>query len=82
MYGSLPYVKKTTLYLPDALKARLERAARERNVPEAELVREALDAYTRTHARPRPRLPLLERLGEPDLAERVDEALAHGFGRE
>lgn len=73
-------MKKTTLYLPDALKARLEWAARDRNVSEAELVREALDAYTRAGLRPRPTLPLIDSVGDPDLAERVDDVLAEGFG--
>lgn len=77
----MPHMKKTTLYLPDSLKSRLERAARDRNMSEAEVVRAALDAYTRTEARPRPRLPLFESVGDPELAERVDEALADGFGR-
>lgn len=78
----MPYVKRTTVYLPDALKARLERAARERHVSEAELVRAALDEYTRTSARPRPKLPLFDSIGAPDLAERADEILAEGFGRD
>lgn len=77
----MPYVRKTTLYLPDALKARLERAARDRDLSEAEIVRAALDAYTRTTATPRPTLPLFDAVGDPDLAERVDEVLAEGFGR-
>jgi predicted transcriptional regulator len=78
----MPYVKRTTVYLPEALKARLSRAARDRNVSEAELVRAAIDEYTRTDARPRPTLPLFESIGDPDLAERVDEILAEGFGRD
>jgi Ribbon-helix-helix protein, copG family len=80
MYGTLPYVKKTTVYLPEALKAKLERIAAERQVSEAQLVRAALDEYTRTTARPRPRLPLFDSIGDPTLAERVDEILADGFG--
>ena len=78
----MPYMRKTTVYLPDALKERLERAARDRDVSEAELIREAIDTFTRTEARPRPVLPLFESIGDPDLAERVDEVLAQGFGRE
>ena len=81
-YGTMPYMRKTTVYLPDALKERLERAARDRHVSEAEVIREAIDVFTRTEARPRPVLPLFESVGDPDLAERVDEVLAQGFGRE
>jgi hypothetical protein len=75
-------MRKTTIYLPDALKARVERAARQRNVSEAALIRAAIDQFTRTSARPRPTAPLFERIGDADLAERVDELLAEGFGRE
>jgi hypothetical protein len=81
-YGNMPYMRKTTVYLPDALKERLERAARDGNISEAELIRSAIDDYTRTSARPRPRLPLFESIGDPDLAGRVDEILEEGFGRD
>jgi hypothetical protein len=78
----VPYVKRTTVYLPDSLKQRLERLAREREVSEAELIRAALDAYTTEGVRPSPTLPLFASVGDPDLAERVDEVLARGFGRD
>ena len=32
--------------------------------------------------RPRPRLPLFKSIGDKRLAERVDEILAEGFGRD
>lgn len=76
----MPYVQRTTVYLPEALKARLARAARQRNVSEAELMRTAIDEFTRTSARPQPTLPLFDSIGDPDLAERVDAILAEGFG--
>jgi hypothetical protein len=75
-------MKRTTLYLPDSLKQRVERVAHDRNVSEAELMRTAIDEYTRGAARPRPKLPLFESIGDSNLAERVDEILAEGFGRE
>lgn len=75
-------MRRTTVYLPDALKVRIERAARERAVSEAEVIRAAIDEYTRTSMRPRPTLPLFESIGDPLLAERVDEILAEGFGRD
>lgn len=72
---------KTTLYLPEELKAALERLSGERRVSEAELVREALAALIEREVRPRPRVPLLaEGLGDSTIAERVDELL-EGFGR-
>ncbi len=74
MYG----MKKTTVYLPDELKAALERAAA-RGRSEAELVREAVRELTQRLEPPRPRLPLFSS-GDPTLAERVDEELREGFG--
>jgi hypothetical protein len=71
---------KTTVYLPDDLKRRVERVAAQQGRSEAEVIRAALDRYTDAAARPRPRLPLFES-GIPDLAERTDEYLA-GFGEQ
>lgn len=71
-------MRRTTVYLPDDLKLRLERAARDLQRSEADVIREAIDRFTAAEGRPRPRLPLFES-GQPDLAETVDEAL-QGFG--
>jgi predicted transcriptional regulator len=69
MYG----IQKTTVYLPDDLKAALARTARQRGVAEAQVIREAIaDAVDR----PAPRAGLFT--GEP-FADRVDELLS-GFG--
>ena len=45
-------MRRTTVYFPDDLKARLEEEATRRGVTEAQIVREAVDKETR---RPRPR---------------------------
>jgi len=45
-------MRRTTVYFPDELKARLEAEAMKRGVTEAQIVREAVDKETR---RPRPR---------------------------
>jgi hypothetical protein len=74
MYG----VQETTVYLPEDLKLALEQVARSQGRRAAELVREALRTMVSNASPPRPRLPLFES-GDPDLAERVDEALAE-FG--
>ena len=73
-------MKKTTVYLPDDLRAALERAAVARGQSEAELIREAVRKLTRDVEQPRPKLPLF-RGKDPTLAERVDEELQKGFGR-
>ena len=65
--------QKTTIYLPDPLKAAVEREARRRGSSEAQVIRDAIAALV---ARPMPTVGLVE--GEP-LAERADELLA-GFG--
>lgn len=78
MYG----VKRTTIYLPDELKLRLERAAEQGRCTEAAIVREALDdALKRREVAPT--VPLFaEGWGDPTLAERVDDLLAEtGFGQ-
>ena len=78
MYGRLGGMEKTTVYLIEAQKRALSRAARATGRSEAELIREGIDAVTSRHRVAEPRLPLFAS-GQPDLAEHVDEALA-GFG--
>ena len=73
-------MKKTTVYMPDDLKAALESAAAVRGQSEAELVREAVHELTQRVAQLRPKLPLF-RGKDPTLAVRVDEELKKGFGR-
>lgn len=72
-------MKKTTVYLPDDLKAALERVAAQQGRSEADLIRQAVRDLTRDLEPPRPRLPLFHS-NDPTLAERVDEAL-EGFGQ-
>jgi hypothetical protein len=72
-------VHRTTIYLPDDLKAALERTAAANGTTEAEVVRNALAVATMEHAYPEPRIPLFDS-GDATLAERVDEQLAAGFG--
>ena len=74
MYGTMYGMKRTTVYLPDELKAALERTAAARGTSEAEVVRLALRSATAAQAYPPPRLPLFES-GDATLAERVDEEL-------
>lgn len=71
-------MEKTTVYLPAGLKRALERAATVRGASEAELIREGVALVTRDLAPPHPQLPLFAS-GQPDLADRVEEAL-RGFG--
>ncbi|MBA2783923.1 MAG: ribbon-helix-helix protein, CopG family [Rubrobacteraceae bacterium] len=72
-------MKKTTVYLPEELKAELARVAGEAGRSEADLMRDAIGSLVRESRPPRPRLPLFES-GDETLAERVDEELARGFG--
>ena len=78
MYG----VKRTTIYLPDDLKAQLEAAARAEGRTEADVIRQALADALRLRTTLRPRLPLTEPTGQTtNWAGRVDELLGDGFGR-
>lgn len=73
---------KTTVYLPEGLKQRLEAMAKREKRSEADVIRAALDSYTGPLERPRPTLPLFRGTGTTNIAERVDEILAEGFGRD
>jgi plasmid stability protein len=54
-YGKIQGMTKTTLYLPDDLRTKLRAEARRRGRPQAELVRDALEAYLRPQRQPLPR---------------------------
>jgi Ribbon-helix-helix protein, copG family len=71
-------MRKTTVYLPDALKDELERAAAATGRSAADLIREGIRFVTLDAGGVAPRVPLFDS-GDPELAERVDEHLA-GFG--
>ncbi len=71
---------KTTVYLPEDLKASLERIAAERGQSEAELIRAAIRTLVGAGMPVRPRVPLVSGgLGDPTAAERVEDLL-EGFG--
>lgn len=72
---------RTTVYLPDHLKARLTAAASRRGRSEADLIREGVELVLDDEPAPRkPRLGVCE-LEDPTLPTCVDEVLAEGFGR-
>lgn len=73
---------KTTVYLSDQVKERLARAAERRHTSEAELIRQGIDLLLLEEPPVRrPKLGVFDS-GDPTLAERTDEALATGFGRD
>ena len=72
------FMVKTTVYLPQRLKRQLRHLASSSGTSEAQLIRDAVERLVQERTTPRPRLPLFTG-SDPDLAERVDEALA-GFG--
>jgi Arc/MetJ-type ribon-helix-helix transcriptional regulator len=74
MYG----MEKTTVYLTDAQKRALERAAKAAGRSEAELIREGVELVTARHQAAELVLPLFSS-EQPELAEHVDDAL-RGFG--
>jgi len=74
---------KTSVYLPDELKQRLAQASEFSGESEAHIIRSALEQWL-AQLLPRPRSQLVGsiRFGERDLAGKVDEILAGGFGEE
>jgi hypothetical protein len=80
MCGKMYGVRKTTVYLPDELKRDLERAAALTGRSEAELIRKGIQTVVDLELAPRPRIPLFSS-GDP-IADRVDELLAEGFGKD
>jgi len=80
-YGKIYGMVKTTIYLPAELKRRVERAAQTQRRSEADVIRRALDSAVPALEYPRPTLPLFKS-GRGDIAERVEELLAEGFGRD
>lgn len=78
VYGIMYGMNRTTVYLPDELKAALKRAAAVTGRSEAALIREGVEHVAASVQRPRPRLPLFDS-GDPTLAERAEELL-DGFG--
>jgi hypothetical protein len=69
-------MEKTTLYLPDDLKAAVKRAAALKQISEAEVIRESIRQAVGA-VRPRPHGGLFSS-GQP-IARRTDELLS-GFG--
>jgi hypothetical protein len=74
MYGNMTRMLKTTVYVPDGLKRRIESLAERTGRSEAAIIRNALEEYTRRE-HPRPRYPLFS---APPI-EDWDEAM-RGFG--
>lgn len=74
MYG----MHKTTIYLPDDLKAALLSAAAETGRSEADLIREGIRLALDRCAPPSPTIPIMVS-ADPNFAAHADEHLA-GFG--
>lgn len=80
-YGMLQLVRKTTIYLDEADELLIARAAAERGTSRTDLIREAIRRHLGAEgARPRPDGPL-GNSGRDDIARRVDDYLAEGFGQ-
>jgi len=80
MYGTMYGMKKTTLYLPDELKERIESAAQDQGRSEADVIRDAIASAVPVRRAPAPRVPLPGvKLGDPTIAERAGDVM-DGFG--
>ncbi len=70
------HMKRTSLFLDEALLAALARVAKQRRVSVAQVVREAAAAYVlRAAPSAVPSIAGKYRTGETDVSERVDELL-------
>jgi hypothetical protein len=73
---------KTTVYLPEDLKDRLEEAARVSGESEARIIRSAIEGWLESLLpRPVPHWGTIE-FDDPDLPFKVDKVLAEGFGQQ
>jgi hypothetical protein len=73
---------KTTIYLPDDLKQRLGQAAHTSGQSEATIIRSALEEWLESLLPQRePHWGTMD-FGDPELAFKVDEVLADGFGEQ
>jgi hypothetical protein len=74
---------KTTVYLPEDLKERLEQASRASGESEARIIRSAIEGWLESLL-PRPRSAMFGTIdfGDPDLPFKVDDVLAEGFGEQ
>ena len=80
MYDSIHHMKRTTIFVPEALERDLQLYARSERKPVAAVVREALVEYL-TERRPVSALPSfvgIGRSGRTDIAERHEELLWTG----
>lgn len=77
-YGTL---KKTTIYLPDDMKKKVEAMAEQEKKSEADIIRDAINTAIQSKpVYPVPRIPLPGmKLGDPTIAERAGDLL-DGFG--
>jgi Arc/MetJ-type ribon-helix-helix transcriptional regulator len=79
-YGTTYGMFKTTIYLPDELKAALRQLAGETGQSESELIREGVQLAVARRRPPTPTLSILVS-DDPHFAESADDHLA-GFGRQ
>ncbi|MEI6687965.1 MAG: CopG family transcriptional regulator [Thermoleophilia bacterium] len=76
VYGIMYGMHRTTIYLPEDMKARVAQMAQIQRITEAEFIRSAIE---KALERPRPRGGLFHS-GDPTWASRDEELLAEGFG--
>ena len=75
-YGTIYGMHRTTIYLPEDMKARVTQMAQIQGITEAEFIRSAIE---KALERPRPRGGLFHS-GDPTWASTHEELLATGFG--
>jgi hypothetical protein len=77
MYDSIHHMKRTTIFIPEALEADLQRYARRSKKPAAWVVREAISTFLASRVAPNsmPASVGMGDSGRADLSERFEELL-------
>jgi hypothetical protein len=74
-YGRVALMVKTTVYLDETIALRVRQLAKTKGRSQAEVIRDALETYTRDVERPRPKGIGAYSSGRSDISERAEEIL-------
>lgn len=74
-YGRVALMVKTTVYLDETIALRIRQLAKTKGRSQAEVIRDALETYTRDVERPRPKGIGAYSSGRSDVSERAEEIL-------
>ena len=76
-----PYMVKTTVYMDSEAAMALRQLAAIQGRPQAEIIRDAITAYTKSAGRPRPKGIGAYDSGRSDVSERAEELMRRAARR-